>query len=132
GSVKNSSGGRFGTRRPAARLTSAASRARTLATSHRISASDRLMASSSRDPAPGSSIAGRFEAVRRRIAEACRAAGRDPAGVALTAVTKTQPPEALEAALAGGQRLFGENRVQEAQGHWADLRDRDPDLELRL
>lgn len=48
----------------------------------------------------------------------------------LVAVTKTQPSEALDAALAAGQRVFGENRVQEAQGHWAD-RDRSG-LELRL
>ena len=50
----------------------------------------------------------------------------------LIAVTKTQPAEALTAALHAGQRVFGENRVQEAQGHWADLRATVPDLELRL
>lgn len=49
----------------------------------------------------------------------------------LTAVTKTQPDAALEAALAAGQRVFGENRVQEAQGHWASRRDTSG-LELRL
>lgn len=49
----------------------------------------------------------------------------------LTAVTKTQPDVALEAALAAGQRVFGENRVQEAQGHWFGRRDA-PGLELRL
>lgn len=48
----------------------------------------------------------------------------------LVAVTKTQPSEAIDAALAVGQRVFGENRVQEAQAHWAD-RDRGG-LELRL
>ncbi len=48
----------------------------------------------------------------------------------LTAVSKTQPPEAIDAALAAGQRVFGENRVQEAQGRWAE-RDRSG-LELRL
>ena len=91
------------------------------------------MTSSSPDPAPGSSaVAGRFEAVRRQIASACRTAGRDPAGVVLTAVTKTQPPKALAAALAAGQRVFGENRVQEAQAHWNALRPAVPDLELRL
>ncbi len=47
----------------------------------------------------------------------------------LTAVTKTQPPEAIAAALAAGQRVFGENRVQEAQSHWAGRRE---GLELRL
>jgi len=50
----------------------------------------------------------------------------------LTAVSKTQPPEAIEAALAAGQRVFGENRVQEARGRWNDRRDRTPGLELRL
>lgn len=49
----------------------------------------------------------------------------------LTAVAKTQPDVALEAALAAGQRVFGENRVQEAQGHWSGRRDA-PGLELRL
>ena len=91
------------------------------------------MASSSPDPAPGSSaVADRFEAVRRRIAAVCRQAGRDPAGVVLTAVTKTQPPDALAAALAAGQRVFGENRVQEARAHWSELRAEVPGLELRL
>ncbi|MBI2261500.1 MAG: YggS family pyridoxal phosphate-dependent enzyme [Caulobacterales bacterium] len=91
------------------------------------------MASSSPDPAQTSStVAGRFETVRRRIADACRAAGRNPAGVVLTAVTKTQSPEALASALATGQRVFGENRVQEAQAHWSALRPAVADLELRL
>lgn len=70
--------------------------------------------------------------MRERIAQACIAAGRDPASVILTAVSKTQPSEALEAALATGQRVFGENRVQEAQGHWTERRVAFPDLELRL
>jgi pyridoxal phosphate enzyme (YggS family) len=91
------------------------------------------MASSSPDPAdPSSAVAERLETVRRRIAGACRAAGRDPADVVLTAVTKTQPPEALAAALAAGQRVFGENRVQEAQAHWGGLEPVPPGLELRL
>ena len=77
-------------------------------------------------------MAERFAAVRRRIADACRAAGRDASEVVLTAVTKTQPSEALEAALAAGQRVFGENRVQEAQAHWGGLRQAVSGLELRL
>ena len=52
--------------------------------------------------------------------------------VTLTAVSKTQPPEAVEAALAAGQRVFGENRVQEAQGRWSDRRGGIAGLELRL
>ena len=70
--------------------------------------------------------------MRARIAEACVEAGRDPASVILTAVSKTQASEALEAALATGQRVFGENRVQEAQTHWAERRAVFHDLELRL
>lgn len=77
-------------------------------------------------------MAERLLAVRRRMAKACRVAGRDVMDVGLTAVTKTQTDEALEAALAAGQRVFGENRVQEAQAHWAERRGRFPDLELRL
>ena len=70
--------------------------------------------------------------MRARIAAACRAAERDPGGMVLTAVSKTQPPEAIDAALATGQRVFGENRVQEAQGRWLERRPALPDLELRL
>ncbi len=70
--------------------------------------------------------------VRARIAAACRAAGRDPVAVTLTAVSKTQGPEAIDAILATGQNVFGENRVQEAQGRWAGRIADLPDLELRL
>ena len=75
------------------------------------------------------SIAEAFERVRRRIGKAEAASGRPAGSVALVAVSKTQPDAALAAALATGQRVFGENRVQEAQAHWADRRD---GLELRL
>jgi hypothetical protein len=64
-----------------------------------------------------------------RIAAAARAAGRDPASVSLTAVSKTQPEDRIAAVLATGQRVFGENRVQEALGRWSDRRE---GLELRL
>lgn len=64
--------------------------------------------------------------------QACLAAGRAAGDVVLTAVTKTQPPEAIDAILAAGQRVFGENRVQEAQGRWKDRRAGFADLELRL
>lgn len=69
--------------------------------------------------------------MRRKIARACRIAGRAAETVTLVAVTKTQPDAALDAALAAGQRVFGENRVQEAQAHWASRRDA-AGLELRL
>jgi len=79
-----------------------------------------------------SSIADRFAEVRLRIHEAAVTAGRDPASVVLTAVSKTQGHAALDAALATGQRVFGENRVQEAKAHWDERRAALPDLELRL
>lgn len=69
--------------------------------------------------------------MRRKIARACRIAGRDAAEVTLVAVTKTQPDEALDAALAADQRVFGENRVQEARSNWTSRRGT-PGLELRL
>lgn len=70
--------------------------------------------------------------MRRRLAEAAQAAGRRPDDVILTAVTKTQPAGALSAALAAGQRVFGENRVQEAQAHWTGPNADRQGLELRL
>jgi pyridoxal phosphate enzyme (YggS family) len=78
------------------------------------------------------SIAENLVEVRARIYAACRAAGRDPAAVTLTAVSKTQSPEAIDAILAAGQRVFGENRVQEAQGRWTERLPGLNDLELRL
>lgn len=77
-------------------------------------------------------LAGRLAAVRARIAAAARAAGRDPASVALVAVSKTMPADAVLEALAAGHRLFGENRVQEAQAKFPALRERYPDLRLHL
>ena len=70
--------------------------------------------------------------MRGRVAAAARAAGRSADAVVLTAVTKTQPPEVVAAILAAGQRVFGENRVQEAQARWAGRRDGVAGLELRL
>ena len=70
--------------------------------------------------------------VLARIAAAAKSAGRDPASVALVAVSKVQPEERIEAMLAAGQRVFGENRVQEAEARWAHRRAAYPDLELRL
>ncbi len=66
------------------------------------------------------------------MAAAAREAGRDPASVTLTAVSKQQAWSAVEPILDAGQRVFGENRVQEAQGRWGELRAAKPGLELRL
>lgn len=70
--------------------------------------------------------------VRERMAAAAAAAGRDPADVTLVAVSKVQPAERIEAVLEAGQRVFGENRVQEAAGRWPALRERFPGVELHL
>lgn len=77
-------------------------------------------------------VAENFAAVRARIDAAARAAGRTPDSVRLVAVSKLQPPERVAAALKAGHRLFGENRVQEAEARWAELRPRHPDLALHL
>jgi pyridoxal phosphate enzyme (YggS family) len=61
-----------------------------------------------------SDIAARLLAVRERIAAACHRAGRDPGSVELVAVSKTVPPSRIAEAMAAGQTLFGENKVQEA------------------
>lgn len=70
-------------------------------------------------------------AIRARIARAEAEAGRAPGSVTLVAVSKTQPPERVRAVLEAGQRVFGENRVQEAQGRWTPLREEFP-VELHL
>jgi pyridoxal phosphate enzyme (YggS family) len=79
-----------------------------------------------------SEVAGRLRLVRQEMALAAEAADRDPASVRLVAVTKTVPADAIEEAIGAGQRLFGENRVQEARGKWPALKERHPDLELHL
>jgi PLP dependent protein len=71
-------------------------------------------------------------AVRAEIMRACRDAGRDPAGVTLIAIAKTFGPDAIEPVIGAGQRVFGENRVQEAKAKWPPLIARHPGLELHL
>ncbi len=74
----------------------------------------------------------RLDAVRASIARAAGLAGRSPGEVTLIAVSKTHPAEAILPLLEAGQRAFGENRVQEAQAKWPELRERFPDVELHL
>ncbi len=76
-------------------------------------------------------IPGNLEKVRAELAAACARAGRSPETVHLMAVSKTHPPEAIEAAYAAGQRLFGENRVQEVASK-AETLARLPGLEMHL
>ena len=71
-------------------------------------------------------------AVRAAIALACRDAPRDPAEVTLVVVSKTFPPEVIEPVIAAGQRVFGENRVQEAKTKWPALQAKHPGIALHL
>lgn len=77
-------------------------------------------------------IAGNLKAVRAEIAAAESAAGRTPGSVTLVAVGKAHPAERSRAALAAGHRIFGENRVQEAEGKWPALKEAFPDAQLHL
>ncbi len=70
--------------------------------------------------------------VRREIEAACRDAGRDPAGVTLVAIAKTFDAAAIEPVIDAGQRVFGENRVQEAKAKWPPLLARHRAIELHL
>jgi pyridoxal phosphate enzyme (YggS family) len=70
--------------------------------------------------------------VRAEIARACKEAGRDPGSVTLVAISKTFGADAIEPVIAEGQRVFGENRVQEAKAKWPALTARHPGLELHL
>jgi pyridoxal phosphate enzyme (YggS family) len=74
----------------------------------------------------------RLAAVRADIAAACVGAGREASAVTLVAVSKTFGAEAIEPVIGAGQRVFGENRVQEAKAKWPALRERHPDIALHL
>ena len=71
-------------------------------------------------------------AVRHEIERACRDAGRNPASVTLLAISKTFGAEAIEPVIALGQRVFGENRVQEAKAKWPPLMAHHSGIELHL
>jgi pyridoxal phosphate enzyme (YggS family) len=70
--------------------------------------------------------------VRARIAAAARIAGRNPAEITLVAISKTHPIEAILPLIAAGQRVFGENRIAEAQAKWPALREAHDDIALHL
>ena len=76
--------------------------------------------------------AARLAAVQTNIAQAAALAGRKPDAVTLIAVSKTREAAEIEPLLRAGQRAFGENRVQEAQGKWPTLREAYQDLALHL
>jgi pyridoxal phosphate enzyme (YggS family) len=77
-------------------------------------------------------VAGNLAKVRDRVTGAARDAARAPESVTLVAVSKTQPAEAVRDALKVGQRVFGENRVQEVLAKFPGLRQEFPDIELHL
>lgn len=74
----------------------------------------------------------RLDDVRTRISKAAAYSKRDDKDISLVAVSKTFDAEAIEPVIQAGQRVFGENRVQEAQGKWPALKGKTPDIELHL
>ncbi len=74
----------------------------------------------------------RLAEVSTRIARAAENAGREPDSVELVAVSKTFDAESIRSAIGCGQRIFGENRVQEAQHKWPELKSETPGIELHL
>lgn len=81
---------------------------------------------------PVAEFSTRRNEILERIAAAAKAAGRAVADIQLVGISKKQADERIEAALKAGLRVFGENRVQEAEVRWADRKSGYPDLELRL
>ena len=97
--------------------------------------SDSAMAqSASQTPSlkPPQSIVERLDRVRDEIAVAARTVGREPSSVTLIAVSKGHSAAEIAQVIAAGQRVFGENRVQEAQGKWTELRRLHPGIELHM
>ncbi|MBI3114270.1 MAG: YggS family pyridoxal phosphate-dependent enzyme [Rhodospirillales bacterium] len=82
--------------------------------------------------APDTDIRDNLEKVKARIAAAAAEAGRSAAAVTLVAVAKSHPAAVIRPALAAGHRVFGENRVQEAEAKWPALKADHPDLRLHL
>jgi PLP dependent protein len=83
-------------------------------------------------PTTEKSVTECLRSVKREIADALSASGRTAGSARLVAVTKTVPAELIEEAIAAGQRIFGENRVQEAARKYPALKTRHPDLKLHL
>lgn len=73
-----------------------------------------------------------LDAIRSRIASAAKTARREPEAITLVAISKTHPAERITPLIEAGQRVFGENRVQEAQGKWPALKEQWPDIVLHL
>ncbi len=73
-----------------------------------------------------------MQQVRETMARAAKRAGRETGNIALIAISKMHDADAMRPLIAAGQRIFGENRVQEAQGKWPALKVATPDIELHL
>jgi PLP dependent protein len=78
------------------------------------------------------SVEERLDDVKERIRKAERGAKRPTGSVTLVAVSKTFEADAIRPAIAAGQRVFGENRVQESEGKWPELKGETPEIELHL
>lgn len=83
-------------------------------------------------PSATAAVTANLQAIEDAIARACLEAGRDRAAVKLIAVSKTFDAAAIRPVIAAGQRVFGENRVQEAKAKWPELKAAHPDIELHL
>ena len=77
-------------------------------------------------------IATNLAAVKDRIGLAAEEAGRNPQSIDLVAISKTKPAELIRAAIAAGQTVFGENRVQEVETKWPAIKSDHPDVRLHL
>jgi len=77
-------------------------------------------------------IARNLNIVHERISRAAKDSGRDLSSITLIAVSKQQPEDRIDASLRAGLRIFGENRVQEAETRWSGRRHQLPNLELHL
>ena len=88
------------------------------------------MSENSIEPTVSAEVAGNLQAISKRVTAA--RPDNESAGPTLVAVSKRQPDDRIEAALAAGHRVFGENRVQEAQERWTSRRELYPDLRLHL
>lgn len=89
------------------------------------------MTGAAKETSPGEA-AERLAEIHRRMKKAAREAGRDRREISLIAVSKTFDEQAILPLIEAGQRVFGENRVQEAAAKWPALRARFPDIELHL
>ncbi|WP_413204508.1 YggS family pyridoxal phosphate-dependent enzyme [Rhodospirillum sp. A1_3_36] len=79
-----------------------------------------------------SDITENLREIQTRIVKACMPVGRPPEEITLVAVSKTNTADRIRVALRAGHRVFGENRIQEAQGKWPALKQDFPEVELRL